>query len=251
MARAGPLLLVLLAACGGKDPEGQSSHRFDGTYEALTPGGQPVQLTLVQDGETLSGTAQVGGVEAVILGTVQGARASGTVKQAQMGFEAKFEATFQGDVLDWTYRFETDEGEEMMPLSFRRTKEAASPKVRGGATRNLDPQLVGLWYTEVGGGDASGNTVTTRIHCRLSPDGTFEFGGAESLITLRDKPLGPGDPQGTGPAATTRGRWKSEGNILSYHVDGGGWTAIGRYVLSGNDLVLYTPNGGKQLWSRE
>ena len=242
MARLPALLPFLFLVACGSDPG------FDGTFTGTNPAGQRVTLVLKQDGKTLSGTARVEGIEAEISGTVEGDRASGTVRQARMGFEATFQATLKGDGLDWTYTITDAAGEtHQLPIAFTRAEQASGSEARS----DIDPQLVGRWYSEVGGTGISGNTVTTRIHSSLGADGSFEYGGAESLITLHDRRGGPGSTDSAGPAAVTRGQWKSEGSILFYKVEGGQWVPIGRYAISGSDLLVYTADGGKQLWSRE
>lgn len=232
---------LLLAACGGATFDGT----FTGTFQE-----QPVTLILTEDGANVSGTIRWGGVEAQVSGTIEGDRVTGIVRQPQMGFEAPFEATLTDDLIDWVYTFTDQMGQKnRFPLTL--TREGKAPP-RGDEPRGqLDPQLVGRWYCDLGGTGASGNTVTTRIRCALNADGSFEYGGAESVITTRDSFFGPGSPGGAGPAAVTRGEWKTEGQVIYSRVQGGPWAPLGRYVVSGSDLVLYPGNGTKQLWSRE
>lgn len=244
MARIRAFLPVLaLAACGG----GSS---FEGTFTG-SYAGQPVTLTLKEDGKRVSGTISWSGTEAQVSGTVEGERMTGDVRQPQMGFEAPFEATLKDDTIDWTYTLTDQFGQKNLLLLLLTREGKAAPK-GAEARSNLDPELIGRWYSDLGGTGASGNTVTTRIRCALNADGTFEYGGAESVITLRDHPGGPGSPGGSGPAAVTRGQWKSEGQVLYSRADGQGqWVPLGRYVVSGSDLVMYRGDGTKQLWSRE
>lgn len=234
--------VLLLAACGGASFDGT----FTGTFQ-----GQPVTLVLNEDGKTLSGTIRWVGTEAEISGTIEGERATGTVRQPQMGFETTFDATLKDDVIDWTFNF-IDQFGQRNPQPLVLTREGKTPSGGGEARGALDPQLIGRWYCDLGGTGASGNTVTTRIRCALNADGSFEYGGAESVITTRENFFGPGDPRGSGPAAVTRGQWKSEGQVLYSRADGQGqWVPLGRYAVSGSDLVMYGGDGSKQLWSRE
>lgn len=239
--------LLGLAGCGGP--------AFDGTFTGAYQG-QEATLVLETDGERLGGTIRWAGVEAAVTGEAKGDSASGSVRQAAMGVELPFEAKLDGDTIAWTYRIANPyTGQtETLPLTFTRgEKRAAAPSGGGSAKAGLDPGLVGRWYTEVGGSQISGHSAMTRIHVTLLPDGTFQYGGADTLITLRDSPLGPGDTGGVLDAGTTRGQWKSEGGVLSYQATGSPqWIPLGRYQLSGStDLMLTTADGGKQLWSRE
>ncbi len=234
-------LVLALAACGG-------GGGFQGTFTG-TVQGSPVTLVLRTDGAKVSGTIRWMGVEAKVSGTIDGGRMTGTVRQPEHGFEAPFDATLSDDTIDWVYTFTSPLGEKSrFPFTLTRgDKAAAEAAERGGS---LDPQLIGRWSSDVGGTGASGSTVTTRIRCALNADGTFEYGGAESVITLRDGLSGPGSPGGAGPGAVTRGWWKTEGRILYWRVEGGSWAPLGRYSVSGSDLLIYT-DGTKHLWSRE
>jgi hypothetical protein len=231
MARIRALLpLVALAACG-------VSPSFEGTFIG-TVNAEPVTLILQEDGKTLSGTIRFGGVEAKVSANFEGERMTGIVRQPDMGFEAPFEATLKGDTIDWVYTF-TDEFGQKNRLPLFLTREGKAPKV-AEERNHLDPQLVGRWHRDVTGAAVGGKTVTTRVRRALNADGTFEYGGAES------------SPGGSGPEPVTRGQWKTEGQVLYSRETGQGqWISLGRYVVSGSDLVMYPGDGSKQLWSRE
>ena len=100
---------------------------------------------------------------------------------------------------------------------------------------------------------SSRNPVTTRVTSTLNADGTFVYGGGQSILTLHDanRPGGPGSTGMTGTAGTLTGQWKSEGGTLFSRANGQAqWLPLGRYSVSGNDMLLTTANGEKQLWSR-
>lgn len=241
------VVVLGLGGCGGPAFDGT----FSGSYQ-----GQEATLVLESDGGRLGGTIRWAGVEAAVTGEAKGDTASGSVRQAAMGVELPFEAKLDGDTIAWTYKMTNPfTGQtETLPLTFTRSGKSAAAAGGGtGAPDGLDPGLVGRWYTEVGGSQVTGHSAMTRIHVTLAPDGTFRYGGADTLITLRDAPFGPGDTGGVLNANTASGRWKSEGGILSYQAAGSPqWVPLGRYQLSGStDLMLYTADGGKQLWSRE
>ena len=248
-------LLAVLAGCSGS-PGLEGS--FTGSFQ-----GQPVTLELKPDGsgEKLGGSIRWNGQEGEVRGTRSGESASGSVRNHAMGVELAFEAKLakDGDAVEWTYLIPNQfTGQtERLPLTLARAgAESEGGGQCGGGGAPLDPSLVGRWYTEVGGSLASGNSAMTRIHVTLNGDGTFVNGGSDTLIGLRDYPGGETSTQGVLNGNTTQGRWKAEGGILSYQAAGAAgsapWVPVGRYQLSGStDLMLYTPDGQKQLWSRE
>jgi len=244
-------LVAALAGCGG-------SPGLEGSFQ-----GQPVMLELKPDGgEKLGGSIRWNGQEGEVRGTRSGESASGSVRNHAMGVELAFEAKLAkgGDAVEWTYLIPNQfTGQpDRLPLTLARAGAESGGKGQdgGGGGAPLDPGLVGRWYTEVGGSLVSGNSAMTRIHVTLNGDGTFVNGGSDTLIGLRDYPGGETSTQGVLNGNTSQGRWKSEGGILSYQAAGAAgsapWIPLGRYQLSGaTDLMLYTPDGQKQLWSRE
>lgn len=148
MLRVAPLLLVL-AACGG--PKG-----FDGTFSGSYQG-DPVVLRLSAEGKVLSGAMQWRGVNAVVAGTLDGNRATGTVRQPVMGVEVPFDAVLDGDSIDWTYTY-VRSGEKV-PIRLTREGPESTP---------IDPQIVGLWH------GPDGATI-----CVLNVDGTFGRGAEQ------------------------------------------------------------------------
>lgn len=247
-----PAAMVVLAGCGGDALDGT----FDGTYEGVVLGVH-AQVVLDEEGENLSGKVLYSGGEAGITGTVRDGVASGHVHDPTTGMALPFRATLEDDdaTLAWVYLVPnpmTGQTQEV-PLSLRRAGASQEIGASGGASRaGIDPQLVGRWYREVGGGGVTGNVVTTRITNTLFPDGTFTYGGGQSLIGLHPTPGGPGSTGMTDPSGATRGQWKVEAGVLFMRIQGmEPWIPLGRYQVSGNDLVLYTADGGKQLWSRQ
>jgi hypothetical protein len=142
------ILPALLVACGGAKG---FTGTFTGTYQ-----GKPVTLFLEVAGPNASGTMEWGGVEGIVAATIDGNRLKGAVRQPQMGVEVPFDATLDGDTIDWTYMYVV--AGEKVPLKLTRTKEVP-PKGQ------IDQQLVGRWRAADGG--------TT---CVLAADGTFERG---------------------------------------------------------------------------
>ncbi len=229
-------LVLALAACGG-------GGGFEGTFTG-TVQGSPVILVLRTDGAKVNGTIRWTGVEALVSGTIAGDEMTGTVRQPEMGFEAPFEATLRDDEIDWVYTFTSSLGEKnRFPFTLTRGEQSAARTAEPGAS--LDPDLVGRWCRDSGGAAGSGNTETNRTRCAFHADGTFEYSGAETMIVS-----GPGSPGGAGPGAVIRGRWKTEGRILSWLVAGGSWAPVGRYLVSGGDLLIYA-DGTKYFWRRE
>jgi hypothetical protein len=142
-------LALLLAACGHREG-------FDGTFSG-TYQGDPVTLTLKVEGSALTGAMQWRGVNAIVAGTLEGNRAQGTVRQPVMGVEVPFDATLDGDSLDWTYTYVVSG--EKVPLKLSRIDEAID---RGA----IDPDIVGRW-------EGADGTVAV-----LNVDGTLTRGTA-------------------------------------------------------------------------
>ena len=241
MHRCSILLLLLAAACG--------EDAFDGTFKADHMG-RSATFRLEEEDGRLSGTVTYSGVEGQIKGTVDDETAEGTVTVSSIGVTTPFKATaVDDDRIDWVYAIRNPATgvEQEVSLTLRRTEEDTG----GSTSPTLDPQLVGTWYSEVSGGQLTGNTVTTRLTNTFHADGTFEYGGGTSLITLHDRPGDAGSTGTGGPGGKITGKWKTESDVLYGMTDTTGqWTLLGRYAVSGNDLIIYGPNGGKHLWSR-
>jgi hypothetical protein len=231
-------VVVALASCGG-------GGGFGGTFTG-TVQGKPVILVLRTEGAKVSGTIRWMGTEAQVSGTIDGNRMAGTVRHPEHGFEAPFEATLEDDTIDWVYTFTNQLGEKnRFPFLLTRGDRAAPEDAEPGGS--LDPQLVGRWFSDVGGTGESAAAGTTRLRCAFNADGTFEYSGADTVILHRD---GLGSPGGAEPGLVLRGRWKTEGRILSWCEEHGSWTALGNYTVSGGDLVIYA-DGAKYLWRRQ
>jgi|GEM_PF-3012741 len=242
MRNAGLGLLLLMAACGD-DP-------FDGTFEA-TYMGRSATFQLEEDDGRLSGSVVYSGVEGKVDGTVDGESAKGTVTVASIGVVTPFQATARDDQIDWVYtvRDPMSGVSQEVPLTLRR-KEGGGAKQT--VSSSLDPQLVGTWYSEVSGGQLTGNTVTTRMTNTFHADGTFTYGGGTSLLTLHDRPGDAGETGTGGPGGQVTGKWKTDSGVLyGMTAASGEWVLLGRYAITGNDLMLYGANGSKQLWSRQ
>jgi hypothetical protein len=147
MARLLPLAPLLLAACGAAAPP----KGFPGTFAGVHQG-DPVTMTLEVEGGRLLGAMHWRGVNAVVSGEVAGNRAHGTVRQPVMGVEVPFDATLEGDVIDWIYTYASG---EKVPLRLTRTTDAED---RG----TIDPRIVGRW--------------TGAVLLVLNADGTFGRG---------------------------------------------------------------------------
>ncbi|MEM8884477.1 MAG: hypothetical protein AAGD14_10425 [Planctomycetota bacterium] len=232
------LLFLLLVACGGGDS-------FEGTFHGTTEG-HPVVVTLEEDGDTVHGKVRLRGLESTIEGRIEDGVATGRVG------DVEFRATLEedGDIA-WTMLMHD-------PLTGR-TSEVVLPLTRGEAAEEAatasaderDPRLVGSWYEDRSAGGMTGHRVTTRVRTTLSADGRFVFQAGESVITVRNRPGGRGNTDMSDPGNVVRGEWKTADGHLYSRADGQTeWTTLGRYSISGNDMLLYTPNGGKQLWSR-
>jgi hypothetical protein len=239
---AGIVLFLMMAACGS-DP-------FDGTFEA-TYEGRSATFRLEEEDGRLSGTVAYSGVDGTVEGKVDDETAEGNVTVPSLGVVTPFKATARDDRIDWVYtlRNPATGATQEVRLELRRAEGGDDPKPSGSP--NLDPRLIGTWYSEVSSGQLTGNLVTTRITNTFHADGSFTYGGATSLMTLHDRPGDAGETGGAGPGGNVTGKWKTESDVLYGMRDGvGQWVLLGRYAVSGNDLIIYGADGSKQLWSR-
>lgn len=233
MIVAGIVAFGLVVSLGGDDG-------FDGTFAGKAMG-QDAVAELTTDGGDLRGTIRYAGVTGKVRGTIDGATAKGTVRRDDMGVVLDFEATLTDDeVLDWRY--------PALNIGLTLKRRASGGDAPAGSG-NRDARLIGRWRRTASGPGAGKNRVivSTDVHCTLTGDGTFVYGGATTGA------VGPGHWPGVmvGPAGTTRGEWKTEGSTLYTRTEGGSWQPVGRYSVSGSGLVLYAVGGGEPTyWER-
>lgn len=141
--------LLLLAACARKDKGFEGV--FTGSYQ-----GDRVTLVLKAEKGTLTGAMQLGGVRAQVTGTYEGKTAKGKTRHPVMGVEVPFDATIDGDTIDWTYTYVVSG--QKVPLRLTRSSEI---EARGA----IDPKIVGRWTSDDG-----------LVVLMLNVDGTFERG---------------------------------------------------------------------------
>jgi len=183
--------LLLAAACARKD-KGYDGV-FVGSYQ-----GERVTLVLKAEKGTLNGAIQLGGVRAQVTGTYEGKTAKGKTRHPVMGVEVPFDATIDGDTIDWTYTYVASG--QKVPLRLTRASEI---EARGA----IDPKIVGRWTSD------DGLTVLM-----LNADGTFQR-NAEA-----------GEWKVEGPyihTATEAGGWRAwvryvlaDGDLTTYDADG-------------------------------
>ena len=111
----------------------------------------------------------------------------------------------------------------------------------GSSATQHDAQLAGRWRRPASTGRRN---QKTDIYFTLSPDGTFEYGGA-----VGDN-VNPYFRQFLGPDNVVRGMWKTTGGFLYSKPDGSQqWTVLGRYSISDAGMVVH--GGGKpRHWQR-
>lgn len=114
----------------------------------------------------------------------------------------------------------------------------------GAPAEQRDPNLAGNWSRSetINGGSAF---VATQMSLLICADGTYARKAGETV--------GGGAywhyESGSGSDKVTRGRWRTEGNIV--YIDSGmGWEPYARYYIEGNSLMFTFQNGNREVWSR-
>jgi len=106
-----------------------------------------------------------------------------------------------------------------------------------------DPALVGSWSREnnITSGDSF---MSTRISLVVCPDGSF--------VRKAGDTVGGGGGwhmEGQSSDSGTRGRWRTEGNVVMVD-DGTGWVPYARYYVEGNQLLFTFSDGSREVWKR-
>jgi len=127
------------------------------------------------------------------------------------------------------------------------------PQGRPGTdTVSRDLHLVGKWRKTnsnvIRGGNGGSFAITSEIYCVIKADGSFAYGAGQTLFSSQNRQGSA--TGGSGQGGVTRGKWKTSANVLYWSTDGSTWTPLGKYAISGNSMVLYYPNGAKELWER-
>ncbi|GIX46723.1 MAG: hypothetical protein KatS3mg131_0934 [Candidatus Tectimicrobiota bacterium] len=96
-----------------------------------------------------------------------------------------------------------------------------------------------------------GASLAMQTFLTVSADGTFSYGSARA-VGGGETPWGTwGVDTGTG-GDTMSGRWRTADRILYLlHPTTGQWVPAARYYVEGNQLLLYLPDGSRELWYRQ
>jgi hypothetical protein len=106
-----------------------------------------------------------------------------------------------------------------------------------------DPALVGSWSREnnITSGDAF---MSTRISLLVCEDGSFVRRAGDTVGGGGGWHMEGGSSDGG-----TRGRWRTEGNVVLVD-DGTGWVPYARYYVEGNQLLFTFSDGSREVWKR-
>lgn len=231
---------------------GLAAGPFDGRFIAEVEG-QAIELTLSQTESGVQGLLQApGGQPTQLSGQADGAVAVGLAANA--GGLGAFEARRDGDALALTLAQTGPDGSpQQVRLDFRRAgaapvgppPAAAAARPSGAAGNGLggDPRLVGRWSRNES--YRSGEfTAASETLMEIAADGRFAYGAGRVLAGTAD--VG-GD---SGRGSVEQGEWRARGRVLSVRRAGGAWEEVGRYEVSDAGMLIYFPNGSKELWYR-
>jgi len=111
-------------------------------------------------------------------------------------------------------------------------------------TSGRDPDLVGLWATQVVMSTSSGS-MTTLIMMEIRANGTLIDLGSRSVGGI---PGVGGDTglQGGGDVAD----WQTSGNVLQVRYAGSQWVALATYQVSGDQVLFAYYDGDRKVWYR-
>jgi hypothetical protein len=230
-AVAAPLLaLAPLGACGkGESAPSGFNGRFRGT---VGEGGEEIALST--SGSTVKMSFRGEEVEGRLVSPTraEGSKTSeeGTFRfafdlQGNDKISAKFTIVVGGQTID------------LPATTLERVVDAPASGGGSGGSGAREAALVGHWrHTEVlGSGDSH---LVTDTHLVLAADGTFE---------QWSKSAGMGS---SSESERTRGRWKAEGGSLHFRDEGQDWVLVGRYAVSGDNLMITGSGGGKRVYER-
>jgi len=229
-------LLLALAALGACGKEESAPSGFNGRFRG-TVGAGSEEITLSTSGSTVKMSFHGEEVEGRL---VSPTRAEG-IKTSEEG-TFRFAFDLQGnDKISATFTVVVaGQTIDLPPTTLERVVDApasggASAGGGGGGAR--DEALVGHWrHTETLG---SGQTfLVTDTHVVLAADGTFE---------QWSKSAGMGS---SSESERTRGQWKAEGGSLHFRDEGQDWVLVGRYAVSGDNLMITGSGGAKRVYER-
>ena len=230
------LALALLAACGS-----DFAGTYDGNYQ-----GHTAKFVLTEDGDQLGGTIHYAGIESKIEGRIDGDEITGEVTVPGLAAKLPFRAKRDGESIDWVYTLRNPlTGQTQEVRVVLRSRDAEPEETKTGSAER-DPRLVGSWRrTSTGrvGRIRKRMLTATDVYCRLGADGSFQLTSSGTGVAVPGRTI---IAQGGG---TTTGEWKTEAGALFSRVQGGPWTRLGTYQVSGNALVVRNGND-VQYWER-
>lgn len=219
---------------------------FHGSFQGEL-NGSPVQLTLRQQGDAVSGEMVIEGYRYTLQGEVSDDALAGEFHDPTAGGSGEVQASWHGRELRFTLSVP---GGQALQMSFTagRTAKAAPTAPQGTSPRSSkgaggDPQLVGRWrYTET---YTSGEfTAASDSFLTILPDGSYRIG--EGALAAGDAGSSAVTSGGSGEV----GRWRTQGNIIYIQEGGAGWEPYARYYIERGTLMFTFANGKRQLWDR-
>lgn len=245
--------MLILALCSLLPATGQ----WNGTYNGVV-NGDPVRMTLSQNGDAVTGQLRDSYQTYVITGSASGNLLEGAAKESNTGLEFGLSARLESETLSGKLVLEAEGATAEVP--FVLTREGANPTVSAAGAPIPFPsgaqhpaELCGGWTQNEsynsGSGDAFMGANFSQSMAFL-PGGGLADGGSRASMSGSDY---YGQSSGSGSGLLEGVGWYALGNqlyLLVFHQ--GSWQPVhlGRWYVEGNNLLITGANNQKLLLSR-
>lgn len=245
-------ILIFLALCTLLPASGQ----WNGTYNGIV-NGDPVRMTLSQNGEEITGQLRDSYQTYDITGLVSGDLLEGAATETNTRLQFGLQARLESETLSGKLVLEAEGGRAEVP--FILTRQGTGPEPITGASVPFPPgaqhpaELCGGWTQNEsynsGSGDAFMGANFSQSMAFL-PGGGLADGGSRASMSGSDY---YGQSSGSGSGLLEGVGWYALGNQLYLLVfQQGSWQPVhlGRWYVEGNHLLITGANNQKLLLSR-
>lgn len=216
---------------GNPDTPPAATGSLAGTYLG-TLDNKPIGLTITLAGTAVAGQAVSDGWLFPLEGTLADGKATGRVRTPLGIARFTLERTNAGVRLTLTAD-QPQAGAQAQTIDLAPAPPTRLPQ----ETITRDERITGHWrYTF--SQSSEGMSIVWDDWLRLMPDGSYKYGE-------RNK------PEGWDYSNVQTGQWRTWNSVIFTRGEGQpDWTPAARYQVSGNDMIVYWPNGNKQYFER-